>query len=298
MSDTHLWKLHHADAFSWLDYAEPESFHAVVCDPPYALKDYSEVGISNLREGKGIWRLPPAYGDHQRNPLPRFTVLTEKDHEAIRVFFAEFAVLLNRVLVPGAHVFVASTPIISHAVISGFTDGDRFQKRGEIVRLVQTMRGGDRPKNAHNEFADTSVIPRGAWEPWLLFRKQLNGRIADNLKRWGTGALRRSQDGKPFKDVITSGITPIAEREIANHPSLKPQRFLREVVWASLPLGQGVILDPFAGSGSTLAAATALGLRSIGLERDEHYAQMALKAIPLLAAVELTPGSTNGVHSP
>ena len=290
------WKLYHIDAFKWLDDAAPNSIHAVVCDPPYAIKDYSEAGINNLRQRKGIWRLPPAYDGHQRNPLPRFTVLTAKDHQTIHDFFSRLAGLLNRILVPGAHVFIASNPLVSHTVISGFSNDGRFQKRGEIVRLVQTMRGGDRPKNAHEEFSDTSVTPRGAWEPWLLFRKPIDGRVADNLRRWGTGALRRRQDGRPFRDVIESGITPIAEREIANHPSLKPQLFLRELVWASLPLGQGIVLDPFAGSGSTLAAATALGLSSIGLEKDEHYAQMAQEAIPLLAALESTTGSKNRLH--
>ena len=34
-----------------------------------------------------------------------------------------------------------------------------FEKRGEIVRVVQTLRGGDRPKNAHEEFQSVSVMP-------------------------------------------------------------------------------------------------------------------------------------------
>jgi len=45
------------------------------------------------------------------------------------------------------------------------------------------------------------------------------------------------------------------ERKIAPHPSLKPQAFMRQLVRAALPLGRGVILDPFMGAGSTVAAA-------------------------------------------
>ena len=51
-----------------------------------------------------------------------------------------------------------------------------------------------------------------------------------------------------------------------------------------LPLGQGVILDPFAGAGSTLAAAEAVGYHSIGIEQDERYFAMAKEAIPKLTA--------------
>jgi site-specific DNA-methyltransferase (adenine-specific) len=50
-------------------------------------------------------------------------------------------------------------------------------------------------------------------------------------------------------------------------------------------LGKGVILDPFAGSGSTLAAANAVGYASIGVERDLRYVNMARNAISALANV-------------
>jgi hypothetical protein len=60
------------------------------------------------------------------------------------------------------------------------------------------------------------------------------------------------------------------------------------VVRAVLPLGEGVVLDPFAGSGSTLAAADAVGYASIGLERDPTYFKMAEKAIPALAKLDVT----------
>jgi site-specific DNA-methyltransferase (adenine-specific) len=159
-----------------------------------------------------------------------------------------------------------------------------FEPRGTIVRLVMTMRGGDRPKNAHLEFPDVSVMPRSAWEPWLLFRHPLDGRVQDNLKRWKTGGFRRPSKDKPFCDLIKSSPTSSRERKLAPHPSLKPQKFLRELVRAVLPMGEGVLLDPFAGSGSTLAAANAAGYSSVGIELDEHYAKLAEKAIPKLSS--------------
>jgi site-specific DNA-methyltransferase (adenine-specific) len=50
-----------------------------------------------------------------------------------------------------------------------------------------------------------------------------------------------------------------------------------------LPLGRGTVLDPFAGAGSTLAAAEAIGYESIGVEKDPEYFRVAAKAIPKLA---------------
>ena len=53
-----------------------------------------------------------------------------------------------------------------------------------------TMRGGDRPKGAHDEFSGVSVMPRSMWEPWLVFRKPLEGRVQDNLRKWRTGGIQ------------------------------------------------------------------------------------------------------------
>jgi DNA modification methylase len=157
---------------------------------------------------------------------------------------------------------------------------------------VHTLRGGDRPKNAHEEFAGVSVMPKSCWEPWGLFRKPCEGRVQDNLRKWWTGGLRRISDDEPFKDLIYSAPARNAERQIAPHPSLKPQHFLRQIVRAALPLGKGVILDPFMGSGSTIAAAAACGLESIGIELNPEYFEMAESVIPQLAAC--SPSAPNG----
>ncbi|MBM7507112.1 site-specific DNA-methyltransferase (adenine-specific) [Nocardioides salarius] len=277
--------LYNADCIEWLQARRKQSVHAVVTDPPYGLVEYNEIEKAKLRTGKGgVWRIPPSYDGHTRSPLPRFTTLTERDLTNLDRFFGDWATALLPVLVPGAHVLVAANPLVSHR-ISVAMDSAGLERRGEIVRLVQTMRGGDRPKNAHEEFADITVMPRSQWEPWLLFRKPLEPKVtvADNLRKYGTGALRRTSADQPFGDVIKSHPTRPDEKRLAGHPSLKPQSFLRTVVRAMLPLGHGVVLDPFAGSGSTLAAATAVGYDSIGVELDPQYVEIARQAVPALA---------------
>ena len=278
-------KLYRADCFEWLASEPPSSIHACVTDPPYGLVEYTEAEQEKLRAGKGgIWRIPPSFDGHQRAPLPRFTVLDDEDRVQLYAFFKKLGVLLNRVLVPGGNVVVASNPLLSHIVGSAMSEGG-LELRGSIVRLVMTMRGGDRPKNAHKEFSDVSVMPRSMFEPWVVLRRPVEGRVQDNLRRHKTGGFRRLSAERPFGDVIRSRPTPKVEREIAAHPSLKPQAFLRQVARAALPLGEGTILDPFAGSGSTLAAANAVGYASVGIESDPKYIKVATKAIAKLGSL-------------
>lgn len=278
-------KLIQSDCMDWLASRAPNSIHAIVTDPPYGLVEYTDAEQAKMRQNKGgVWRIPPSFDGAQRAPVPRFTVLRPTDLEALEAFFLAWGRQLIRVLVPGANVVVASNPLLSH-LVGGSLARAGLERRGEIVRLVMTMRGGDRPKAAHVEFSGVSVMPRSMWEPWVLFRKPIEGRVQDNLRRWGTGGFRRISGDRPFGDVIESSPTRATERRLANHPSLKPQAFLRKIVRGVLPLGQGVVLDPFAGSGSTLAAAEAVGYASIGIERDPVYFELAAEALPRLAAL-------------
>jgi len=287
--------LRHADCFDWIDRQGENTIHAVVTDPPYGLHEYTPEQQSKLRKSKGgVWRIPPSFDGHVRSPVPRFTTLRPEQLEHLQTFFFVWARLLLPKLVPGAHVIVASNPLLSY-LVSGALAEAGLERRGEIVRLTMTMRGGDRPKAAHEEFAEVSVMPRSMWEPWLVYRKPIEGRVQDNLRKWKTGGFRRPSQEKPFGDVISSSPTRKAERDLAPHPSLKPQAFLREIVRAVLPLGEGLVLDPFAGAGSTLAAAEGVGYRSVGIEKDEHYFLMACDAIPKLA--RLTPNGNHDARS-
>jgi site-specific DNA-methyltransferase (adenine-specific) len=273
------------DTIKWLSDLPPNSIHAIVTDPPYGLVEYDEKNHKKLRAGRGgVWRIPPSFDGAKRNPLPRFTVLSTGEITALHSFFSALAYGMLRILVPGGHVFIASNPLLSTMTFHALQEAG-FEKRGEIIRLVQTFRGGDKPKGAEEEFSDVSVMPRSCWEPWGIFRKSCIGTVADNLRAWGTGGLRRASREEPLKDIIQCSPTRGEEKKIAPHPSLKPQRFLRQVVRAALPLGIGIIYDPFAGSGSTLAAAEVLGFHSIGTDRDPEYFGMARTAFPQLAAL-------------
>jgi site-specific DNA-methyltransferase (adenine-specific) len=265
------------------------SIHGIVTDPPYGVKEYEFDQILKRENGNGgIWRIPPSFDGNTRSPLPRFTALSQKERDQLYHFFMEWANVTIHALRPGGHVFVACNSFLCQFVYTALVQGG-LEFRGQIIRLVRTLRGGDRPKNAEEEFPDVCSLPRGCYEPWGILRKPLPAKmkVSDCLREWGTGGLRRLPEGLPFSDLIESGRTPLEERAIAGHPSIKPQALLRELVYSVLPLGTGIVLDPFMGSGSTIAAAEALGIKSIGVEKHQEYYEIAQNCIGPLSRVSV-----------
>ncbi|MGC1677441.1 MAG: DNA methyltransferase [Candidatus Binataceae bacterium] len=280
-----------ADCFEWLAKLPENTLHAIVTDPPYGVKEFDEHELAKRAKGKGgVWRIPPSFDGCTRAPLPRFTAHNPKEKERLRKFFEDWAVLATRALRPGGHVIIATSSIVAALFYEALTKGG-LEFRGQLMRTVRTLRGGDRPKNAHEEFPEVCVVPRGCYEPWGLFRKPLLPamKVSDCLREFQTGGLRRLANGNPFEDLIENERTPRREKDIADHPSLKPQSFVRLMVYAALPLGIGVVIDPFMGAGSTVAAAEAVGISAVGVERNREYFELATKAIPRLKAIQI-PG--------
>jgi site-specific DNA-methyltransferase (adenine-specific) len=69
-----------------------------------------------------------------------------------------------------------------------------------------------------------------------------------------------------------NGIPAGRGKPVSIHPSQKPVAVMRQIIqW----MPEGTILDPYAGSGSTLVAAKSLGRKSIGIEIEERYCEIA-----------------------
>src|SRR5436309_1122294 len=255
-----MYQIEQTDCFEWLRCCPAHSLHAVCTDPPYGILEFTEKELAKLRAGRGgVWRLPPKVGGSHRDPLPRFTVLTDEQKQHLRDYFRDWGKLVLHALVPGAHVCVAGHPILQHHVQGAMAEAG-FEVRPAIMRLYYSFRGGDRPKNAEAEFPEVCVSPKGDYEPWMLFRKPIDGKtVAENLRRWKTGALRRLSPAKPLPDAIPSGRTPKCEELIFDHPCLKPQHFMRVIVRALLPPVEGNIMYPLMASGSTFAASESTG---------------------------------------
>ena len=64
-----------------------------------------------------------------------------------------------------------------------------------------------------------------------------------------------------------------------NHPTVKPLKLMRYLITLIMPPKDGILLDPFAGSGSTIIAAHQLGVKAIGIEKQAEYVEIANKRL-------------------
>jgi site-specific DNA-methyltransferase (adenine-specific) len=162
------------------------------------------------------------------------------------------------------------------------THGFLFLMRLLGVELLRvTKRGG----TAHL-FIDWRMYPN------LYGAVESSGWVVKNLVVWdkqhfGMGTNYRNQHELVI--YAEKGDTEFARHDIGNvlrcgragvenHPTEKPTDLLQTMIGATTPAG-GVVLDPFAGSGSTLVAAKNIGRRAIGIEIDERHCATAAQRL-------------------
>jgi len=82
--------------------------------------------------------------------------------------------------------------------------------------------------------------------------------------------------------------------ENTSHPTQKPEKLLAKIILASTSAGD-VILDPFAGSGTTAVVARKLQRHHVSIERDKHYCCLAEKRLEQAAREPAIQGYAGGV---
>ena len=85
---------------------------------------------------------------------------------------------------------------------------------------------------------------------------------------------------------VWSDIRKSTEEGRLKHPAIFPEMLVERLIETFLPLDGDVILDPFAGSGSTIVTAEKMGKTGVGIELSEDYATLAMQR--LKEAAELT----------
>lgn len=113
-------------------------------------------------------------------------------------------------------------------------------------------------------------------------------------KDWNESTEGNFRDTHP-SNIWTDVSVPFwSMPENTDHPTQKPEKLLAKIILASTDPG-GVILDPFAGSGTTAVTAKKLGRDFISIEADEQYCLLAQKRLELAETDKTIQGYDDGV---
>jgi site-specific DNA-methyltransferase (adenine-specific) len=170
--------------------------------------------------------------------------------------------------------------------------------------------GSGFPKSHNGPWGGTALKP--AWEPVIVARKPLDGTVAANVLQYGTGALNidecrvgaestirvsnagtngegwglgkadrdaglKDTEGKKYaerENGFSSKISNTKNIRINIHPTVKPTALMRYLCRLVTPRN-GVVLDPFCGSGSTGKAAILEGFHFVGIDLDSAHVAIA-----------------------
>ena len=196
--------------------------------------------------------------------------------------------LLLPLLKPDASVYVCcdwrSSPVI------GMTLKDYFRLQNRITWQREKGRGAQR--NWKNGMEDIWFATRTDAYTFHVDAVKVRRRVRAPYRADGQPKdWEETPDGK-FRNTCPSNfwddisVPYWSMPENTAHPTQKPEKLLAKLILASSDPG-GIVLDPFAGSGSTAVTAKKLGRRFVAIERSEQYCAWAEKRLEL---AETNPG--------
>lgn len=252
--------------------------HSIVTDPPY---HFASIVSRFGKEGSAPTIDTGVYRRSSKGFMG-------KDWDGGDIAFnKETWLLCNNLLLPGGHLLSFSATKNYHRMACAIEDTG-FEIRDQMGWIYGT---GFPKSHTIGEGWKTALKP--AWEPICVARKPISTKtIAQNFTEHGVGGFNidgcRVNDKFPSnilhdgsEDVIAafpgktsrffySAKASKQEKAGTEHPTVKPLSLMRYLVRLVTPK-DGVVLDPFAGSGTTLEGAYMEGVNSIGIEMDTQY---------------------------
>jgi site-specific DNA-methyltransferase (adenine-specific) len=242
--EKHHIRLYQGDCLELLPLLPESSVDLIFADPPYFL---SNGGITchagrMVSVNKGEW-------DKSKGP--------DANHEFNRAWLAA----CQRVLKPNGSIWVSGTAHVIHSV------GFAMQQIGfKLLNDISWVKPNPPPNLSCRYFTH-------ATETIVWAARDKKSRHTFNYK-----LMKEINHGKQMKSVWEIKPPEAWEKKFGKHPTQKPLALLERILQASTSEGD-TVLDPFAGSGTTILSAAKLSRRAIGLELSYEFIWLSLKRI-------------------
>jgi len=238
-------KLLLSDTFEALSKFKFESVDMIFADPPYFLSNggFSNSGGKVVSVNKGDW--------------DKIESLEEK-----YLFNRRWLSLCRNILTKNGTLWVSGS---LHNI---YSVGMALEQEGyKILNNITWQKTNPAPNLSKRYFTHST-------ETILWARKN-----EKNAKHYYNYELMKEINGnRQMKDVWTGALTSQSEKVMGKHPTQKPEYLLERIILASTKKND-VILDPFVGSGTTCVVAKKLGRKSIGIDNNIEYLEIAKRRL-------------------
>lgn len=284
-----------ADSIEGVKRLDPNSIHLILSDIPYGIgvEDWdvlhdntntAYLGTSPAQEKAG------AIFKKRGKPLNGWSEADKMIPKQYYDWVLSWAPAWYDCLCPGGSAFVFAGRRFAHRCIVAFEDiGFIFKDmlawdkqvaplRAQRISQVYKRRGDSQNEEKWNGWRVGNLAP--VFEPILWFTKpyRIGGTLADNVIQYGVGAYNHSilEDYQLKNKNIIS--LRAEKTDSGLHPTQKPEKLMEILIKLTTKDGQ-VVLDPFAGSGTTLIAAMKCNRYYIGFEKEKTYFDITKKRI-------------------
>lgn len=275
------------DSIELIKCIETESVHLILSDIPYGIGAEDWDVLHNNTNTAYLGSSPAqktagAVFKKRGKPINGWSEADRAIPREYQEWCSKWAAEWYRVLKPGANVFIFAGRRLAHRCAcamedAGFSLKDniawmrtRAPHRAQRLSVVYDRRGDTASAKEWDGWRVGNLQP--TFEPIMWFTKpyKIGTTIADNALNHGVGAYNQNAYlryvEKP-ENVITAAFE---KGETGLHPTQKPVRLMQALIELTTKPNQ-LVLDPFAGSGSTLVAAKNLGRQYLGIEANPDY---------------------------
>ena len=207
----------------------------------------------------------------------------------------EWGTELYRICKPGATVLVFnSTRTVARVQVALESAG--FYARDIVVyrRLSGIPKGVNIEKQLEKKGYKNPELWHGwhsclrnEWEAICVLQKPLVNNYLETLLEYGTGLFYTKDDLGRFQSNILENIPRKKSDEFNIHCTVKPLALMKKLIEIFVPRIEGsILLDPFAGSGTTLVAAKELNINYIGIEVVPNYVEIIKRRLDNLNGLQ------------
>lgn len=272
----------HGDNLAVMRGMGPASVDLVYLDPPFCTGRVFGEGAMSFDDR---WSWSPELGRaaHTKTVAALFGLLGPTPLMAYLAFMSQRLVELHRLLRETGTLYLHVDPTAGHylkVLLDGIFGADRF--RNEVV---WRYRRWPTKSSCFQRMHDTILVygrgPSPTFHTLYGYEELAESTKASFGTRKQNKATRITDcesQGPPLSDVWdVNRLAPIA-KERTGYPTQKPERLLERVILASSNPGD-TVLDPFCGSGTTLAVAERLGRKAIGIDQNPAAVSIASSRI-------------------